>query len=237
MVAAGILSVFSIWLLEDASEKSSYSKDIEKWLLLSLVSTEFSLGSWGILIVFSYFGATDSQSMLTSASWLQKCVALAIVSMILRDLHQRTISSEDQQQKKDSSTLEVQILQGRNLVAKDKNIFGKWSTSDPYVKVVHGNHIVGRTKIISKTLNPVWKDEIFTVRISQEALEANKSVKFRIYDYDALSADDSMGEIVIPLLTTQNYSKTMWYRVSNGSDEHYCENASGELLVKVNFIM
>jgi hypothetical protein len=45
-----------------------------------------------------------------------------------------------------------------------------------------------------------------------------------------------MGEIVIPLLTSQNYTKTMWCPVSNGSGEHYCENASGELRVKVNFI-
>jgi Ca2+-dependent lipid-binding protein len=53
-------------------------------------------------------------------------------------------------------TITIEVLQGRNLVAKDRNVLGKRSHSDPYAKLHIGGKLIGETRVIPKSLNPIW---------------------------------------------------------------------------------
>ena len=64
--------------------------------------------------------------------------------------------------------IDLTIVAGRGLVAKDKTFFGKRTSSDPYVKVLYrtfqlgekGKTEFGRTPTISKTLDPTWNAHV-----------------------------------------------------------------------------
>ena len=55
-----------------------------------------------------------------------------------------------------SADIVINVVRGRNLVAKDSVIFEKAKSSDPYVKIFVGGKKYGRTPTIAKTLNPEW---------------------------------------------------------------------------------
>ena len=139
----------------------------------------------------------------------------------------------------------INVVQGRNLVAKDRSgLFGKKKSSDPYVKVLFGGKKQGKTREISKTLNPEW-NETFNFKLGtkqvQKALRGksnNNMLEFVIFDKDA-AGDDPMGTVSFPLTmadTPPNMSPS-WYAVEKGNDEYYCKDASGELLLKVTVIV
>jgi C2 domain len=135
----------------------------------------------------------------------------------------------------------VTVLEGRDLVAKDKNIWGKRISSDPYVKVYHGTstRAIGRTNICKKTLHPQWTSSTmneFQIRVLPQALDAYPTVECQIWDHDHLSSDDSMGVCVVPVPTVLNRKETKWIPVTHGGqpgDETYCHNATGELKVEI----
>ena len=86
--------------------------------------------------------------------------------------------------------LVITILEGRNLVAKDTTMFGYPSTSDPYVKIIHGKHLVGTTKIIKQTLDPKYTGETFRHQVEPSYLALFRTVGLLIYDYDYVGTDD-----------------------------------------------
>jgi hypothetical protein len=127
----------------------------------------------------------------------------------------------------------VTICEGRDLVAKDKNMFGRPTTSDPYVKLSLGRNKLGKTSIIKKTLDPNWGNETFRLSVAPRSLEVTKSIECRIFDYDAMSSDDAMGTVFVPIPRTRNTNIGKWYPVERGEDINFCKNATGELLVEV----
>ena len=134
--------------------------------------------------------------------------------------------------------IDVSILQGKDLVAKDKNIVGKRTTSDPYVQVYHEGKLQHKTKHVEKTLNPKWNEsfKIHTGNISS----GNSMITFRIFDWDLMSDPDNMGIVNIPLpdFTTNAVApppSTKWYPVEKGEvgSKYYCKRASGEIQISI----
>ncbi|ODM89358.1 Multiple C2 and transmembrane domain-containing protein 2 [Orchesella cincta] len=80
-------------------------------------------------------------------------------------------------------TLNVHLLRGKNLVAKDA-----CGSSDPYVKVKIGEKLHYKSKTIYRDLNPVW-DESFVLPIS----DLTQPIVFKVFDYDWGFQDDFMG--------------------------------------------
>ena len=143
-----------------------------------------------------------------------------------------------------SLELHVKILEGRNLVPKDQNIWGRKVSSDPYVKIYHGSTRVGRTNICFKTLNPRWesssssssRNNSFQVRVLPQTLDSSPTVECQIWDHDHLSSDDSMGVCSVPIPASLNHKETKWIPVHFGGepgDKTYCHNATGALKVEV----
>ncbi len=109
----------------------------------------------------------------------------------------------------------IEIKSGHDLVVKDKAMFGKGS-SDPFVQVWSGgfpgaagcarggraaqvdtSHEVGRTKVISKNLNPVWEENnVFEWDMGPKEKPV---VVLALFDKDTLSKDDPMGMVTIRL--------------------------------------
>jgi len=85
----------------------------------------------------------------------------------------------------DFEHLKVEVVSGKNLAPKDAN--GK---SDPYLRVFCGPFKY-KTKVVKKSLDPVWSDESFqipatTAKVNQVTIEC--------WDWDVIGTDDFMGE-------------------------------------------
>lgn len=153
-----------------------------------------------------------------------------------------------------SFQVEMTIVQGRNLVAKDRNLFGQRTKSDPYVVVFLGmDHKLGKTKTCQKTLNPVWNSTFhFTVpnqrhaqvpvnmstflqhsntTAGDEMMEACGMLLLKLYDQDTITDDDCMGSLVVPIPVCERSGLTTrkWYTVDN----LFVPNAVGDLEIQL----
>ena len=94
--------------------------------------------------------------------------------------------------------IDCTVMAGRDLVAKDRSLFGKKS-SDPYVVIMCGKRTLGTTKVVDKSLNPVW-NQTFKLNLDAKAaarLESTELV-FAIFDKDKIGANDPMGVVRPP---------------------------------------
>ena len=115
--------------------------------------------------------------------------------------------------------LDLYIEKATNLGIRDINGF-----SDPYVKIYSKicgkTYKVGQTKIIMKNLNPVWDEVFHFPSIIAESL------LFEIFDYDALKADDFIGnaelsikdakigeEMVLPVKNVDKLDSTLTIKI------------------------
>jgi len=158
--------------------------------------------------------------------------------------------------KNNALVMEITILSGSNLIAKDKNFFTrKKLTSDAYAMLYFGSRYVGKTEVIPKTLNPNW-NHTFELQISVSDLkQAERGCKdcanltLHIFDKDILSTDDYMGEVTVPMPLdiayrdepftkelAMEYFSECWYYVTTGdktNKRYYCHNATGKIQVRV----
>eukprot|EP00854_Cymbomonas_tetramitiformis_P021345 gene21345-25651_t len=93
--------------------------------------------------------------------------------------------------------LDLTVVAGKDLAAKDKSWFGK-GTSDPYVIVSIGKDRLGKTKTIEKNLSPEW-NESFKRHFTPSELTPTAEIVLSIFDWDMASSDDPMGEVRIKL--------------------------------------
>lgn len=128
-------------------------------------------------------------------------------------------------------TLRITILEGSDLVAKDRNLFGKKTTSDPYVQVLAGSDRsyvrLGQTKTIYKNLNPTWNETI-NARINY-VQHGRSNLRFQIYDEDKLSDHDSMGFMSVPLEWKDVQGIPQWYEIPKNS----AKNAKGKIQLQI----
>lgn len=99
-----------------------------------------------------------------------------------------------------SGTLEVFVRSGRSLLAADAN-----GLSDPYVVVTVAQGKTWRTKVVAKTLDPVWNESHKFRGTLAEFAEA--PLVLRVMDRDWGAADDPLGELIIdtaPLIEEQH---------------------------------
>lgn len=133
--------------------------------------------------------------------------------------------------------IDITIIQGKDLVAKDKNLLGKKTTSDPFIKVYHAGILQHETKCIQKSLDPQWNESF---KIHTRSINGRKNIVFRIFDRDILSDSDNMGTVTIPLpdFTTDPTpppASIEWYPVEKGEEgsEFYCQKAKGEVQMSI----
>jgi len=142
--------------------------------------------------------------------------------------------------------IDIHVLQGSKLVAKDRNMFGKRVSSDPYVllsltctpptntpdykdKSKHHKFELGRTETVKKNLSPTWN---FTTKCVIPYTRMSETIRlaFEIFDEDKMSSDDPMGIVTLPALEWKDSAgSTVWYEVAKGS----AKDVSGKIQLKI----
>ena len=124
----------------------------------------------------------------------------------------------------DVCEIEMTVIAGNDLVAKDRNLLGRKTTSDPYVEVYLEDSIIlhGKTKTIYKNLNPEWNTK-FKFWISDPW-----KVTLKIYDEDKMSSPDLMGVVTVNVKPVDGGDQTAWYEVPKDS----AKNAKGKLQLR-----
>lgn len=144
-------------------------------------------------------------------------------------------------------TLKVLVIEGKDLVAKDRSIIGIRTTSDPYVDIYWGyapkdkDRIhVGKTQTIPKNCkNPKWKSfhEISVgADMAERLLRKRDCLELRIWDQDELTRDDFMGVVKIDVVEAAQLGPLYKaYPVMKGVEgsKLYCRNAKGFLEVQI----
>jgi len=144
----------------------------------------------------------------------------------------------------DKMIVQIGIIQGHGLAAKDRNLFGKKTTSDPYVLVyllssppsIPGQkkskeHKIklGKTTTVKKNLSPTWNYSI-TMSIPYSKKNDSNKLSFQIYDEDKLSDDDCLGIVTHSVLWKDSAGEATWIEIPKES----AKGASGKIQIKVN---
>lgn len=141
--------------------------------------------------------------------------------------------------------IDLTVISGRGLIPKDGGFGFGARTSDPYVVIAavlpaarsgRGGHCeeLGRTAVIAKNLNPRW-DQAFKFHLHGRRFRGDMLLRLRVWDSDAMSADDPMGEAVVPvgdLLGGQVIER--WYAVRPYAG---CKKASGDLQLRISAVL
>ena len=137
----------------------------------------------------------------------------------------------------------ITLYQGRDLLAKDRNLFGKKKSSDPYVKVFFKDVLIGKTHVKKKTLEPQWNccvkymigcDDGEKIRNSAPTASGlGPAFRLVVLDHDKVGKDDNLGQVFIPI--TPNGVEPQWFPLQDGKqgDKYYCKKAKGEIQVSI----
>lgn len=142
--------------------------------------------------------------------------------------------------------IDVTVIGGRGLVAKDRKAFGlgKKSTSDPFCKIVLGGKVWAKTKTVDKTLDPTWNQSFqlcLNTKETQMLVASRDDLFIHIFDEDLMSEPDYMGGVAIPILPLISGAPptTDWYPVQKTITQcrspfyGTCKNATGDIQVKI----
>lgn len=100
----------------------------------------------------------------------------------------------------ESASLLIHVMHAEGLKKADTILQG--GKADPYVKVYVGPALVFTTKSKSTTLNPDW-DEIYRHSIDVSDPDwSSATVVFSLMDKDTVGSDDPLGEVQLPLKST-----------------------------------
>jgi tellurium resistance protein TerZ len=136
-----------------------------------------------------------------------------------------------------SIEIDLTLYRGRNLVAKDKNIFGKKTSSDPYVKVYICGKYQGQSKVVYKNLNPTWNTPFKLNFNTQESnylynrAQNGEPLTYTlcIFDHDEFTEDDNMG-IVNGIISLTDPPSKKWMPVEK--EKGFTKTVTGDIEVK-----
>ncbi|KAA6394439.1 MAG: hypothetical protein EZS28_010036 [Streblomastix strix] len=95
----------------------------------------------------------------------------------------------------------INLIGVRNVAAMDT--IGK---SDPYIKVIFDDQLIGRTKKVADTVNAEYNEE-FNFEIDPEVATERKLL-LELWDHVTLSGDDRIGKVQLQLLEFLNITKS-----------------------------
>jgi len=124
------------------------------------------------------------------------------------------------------SLVTVKVLRAIDLLSKDEGLI----TADPYVKVLVGDKVAGRTNTVYKSLAPEWNEEVLN---EYPVLAGDRELRFAIIDENRDRLEDKLGEVELPLVDV-GLGRTLQVKLDIEACEG-CEDATGELEVVVTW--
>ncbi|KAI9207931.1 phosphatidylserine decarboxylase-domain-containing protein [Polychytrium aggregatum] len=131
------------------------------------------------------------------------------------------------------STLRIQIISGRNLMAKDRG-----GTSDPYAILKLGDQS-HKTQVINKTVQPTWNASFDLIVTSVLHFS---TIQITVWDKDFIGRD-FLGQITIPIVDFQSYFPVLpfddpknipvWHPLLPRDPK---EEITGDIQLKVGFV-
>ena len=97
-------------------------------------------------------------------------------------------------------TIKLHIIKAKELVAKDRGLFGRKKESDPFIRIFVDGRKVGYTDTIYQTIQPIWDQEFeytFGAEQATQIVRNNKPIELAIFDKDKISFNDPMGVVKI----------------------------------------
>mmetsp|Transcript_15070 Transcript_15070/g.32920 ORF Transcript_15070/g.32920 Transcript_15070/m.32920 type:complete len:759 (-) Transcript_15070:31-2307(-) len=135
-------------------------------------------------------------------------------------------SHDDDTQDQPTAKVILTVIRGEDLAPKDRDFFGRHTTSDPYVELWSHHEKIASTEPKFKDLNPVW-NESFALEFPATAHK--EVITLKIWDQDVLSDPDAMGVLKVPIDCRTAMDATEWMDIPPDS----AKNAKGRLQVKV----
>ncbi|KAH9008217.1 hypothetical protein EDB83DRAFT_2531995 [Lactarius deliciosus] len=88
-------------------------------------------------------------------------------------------------------TVVLLICGAKDLPKRSNATYMGWDV-DPFVEVSIGNKVVGTTRVIQHSCDPVWYQQLdFPVR------DSNQPIKLTVFDWDMFTSNDYIGEVKI----------------------------------------
>ncbi|KAK9719096.1 Tricalbin-2, variant 2 [Basidiobolus ranarum] len=112
----------------------------------------------------------------------------------------------------------VKILKAEGLRAADSS-----GTSDPYIVVTRDGEKVHKTKVIKKTLSPVYNEEFSTLIHARN----ESSLVFNVYDWNQVQTHEQLGYFQI---STKNLEPLTWIQ-----DDYSLTDGTGTVSLKIMF--
>lgn len=143
-------------------------------------------------------------------------------------------SSQSNKSSHHSLALSVELIQGEYLAACDRNMFGKLTSSDPYVIASilcedQEEIVIGQTKHVKATLNPKWNVTLSKEMAPGTLKKDDYTLQLKLMDYDLFGDDTCMGIVKIPMKLDNVSKSATWYDVPKDS----ATNAKGRIQVAI----
>jgi len=106
------------------------------------------------------------------------------------------ISGEADKPLPDAQKFEIDIMSATGLARAD----GMFGLSDPFVIAKWNYQEIGRTEHVSKTLSPVWSDEVFAFYVNPDvdaATLGTNVLHLEVWDYDLIGKGNFLGVATI----------------------------------------
>lgn len=119
------------------------------------------------------------------AAKMEMALGAVVAALPTRDVEEQSLDNRIQ--------ILVEIVSASNLPIADI------LSSDPYIKVLNGTEEIHRTKVLSKSLNPVWTiatHSLFLIDMTVEQYFADCNfITFQVKDYDAFGKNEMLGTV------------------------------------------
>lgn len=128
--------------------------------------------------------------------------------------------------------LGIEIVEAKDIFAADFNLLSE-RTSDPYVKILTEQGEVFRTRVIKKTVNPVWNDSC-KFKVAPD----DPNILVELWDEDLLKDHDLLGRISLKpsqfVADVVNAGGTLerWFDFTPDDE---CPQATGQVLLRASF--